>query len=140
MAESTDVTYRVILHNGEPPGSAAGHFDATRVRVMPWASDVLLRRWLGTLGIARRPFAALRWADFVSCRGSGLELGSHQKAPQCVSTLKKTAIYIKKTVRVAQFPPKNRRALRASIFPARRYFRRFRNRHQYSYIYRPARP
>ena len=23
-------TYRVILHNGEKPGSASGHFDATR--------------------------------------------------------------------------------------------------------------
>ena len=27
----TDPTYRVILHNGEPSGSAAGHFDGTRL-------------------------------------------------------------------------------------------------------------
>lgn len=32
VAESADPVYRVILHNGEPPGSAAGHFDATRTR------------------------------------------------------------------------------------------------------------
>ena len=30
---STDPTYRVIVHNGAPPGSVSGHFSATRVYI-----------------------------------------------------------------------------------------------------------
>lgn len=62
----TDPVYRLILHNGEPPGSCAGHFDSTRYVEPPQRCAICFEDVEGDAG--SRSSNGQRWGRMLCCR------------------------------------------------------------------------